>query len=56
MPSQVNVTKMPWRFSTILESDTLLITHEGNAYTYNINFILYNLKIPDQIWIYRAGK
>ena len=55
MPSQI--TKMHWRFSIyILENDTLLGTHERNAYTYNINFISYNLKLPDQIWIYPAGK
>ena len=56
MPSQVNVTKMLWRFPTILESDTLSVTNENNAYTYNIILNSYYLKLPDQIWIYQAGK
>ena len=42
MPSQVNVTKMLWRFPTILEIDTLLVTNEKIVYTYKIILTLVN--------------
>ena len=57
MPLQVNVTKMLLRFPTMLESDTLsVINEEKKVYTYNIIFTSYYQKLPDQIWIYQAGK